>query len=90
MSGPIAGVGHQASSVTQPGQSIANDQTRSIRNEDDTPKDNKIQPREAALASSKDTNDNKSGAFQSNLNDISFSSGNDKSYSRGSVVDLVV
>lgn len=90
MSGPLSGIGQQPASLAQSTQNVANDQVRAIRNEEDVPKENNIQPREAALASSNESNESSNSVFQKNLNDISISSDSNKNQPRGSVVDVVV
>jgi len=90
MSGPLSGLGQQPASLAQSAQNSANDYARVAKNEDSAPKENKIQPKEAALASSKESNENSNSVFQNNLNDISISSDNAKNQPRGSVVDVVV
>tara|TARA_B100001093_G_C25885041_1_gene618080 strand:- start:185 stop:463 length:279 start_codon:yes stop_codon:yes gene_type:complete len=92
MSGPLSGLGQQQQvSLTQPAQSVANDQSRVVRNDDQRPEENKIQARGAALAQAKESDLTNLETFKASLEDVK--DGSEfvaEETPRGSLVDVVV
>ncbi len=93
MAAPLSGIGQQtAAALPQATQPVSNDQERNLRQTDQAPKANQVQPRGAASSQSQKSNENGSDIFSDRASDFLSSVGaeNQEAAPRGSVINLVV
>ncbi len=92
MAAPLSGVGQQQVPLSQPFQPGGTDQTREVRQQNQNPREEELQVREAPAAQSQEVSEDTNfqrDAFQEALGAQS-SSNPDNSQGRGSVVDIVI
>lgn len=92
MAAPLSGVGQQQLPLSQPFQPGGSDQTREIRQQNQNPREDELQVREAPSAQSQEVSEDTNfqrDAFEDLITAQSSNNG-ENTQGRGSVVDIVI
>ncbi len=88
MAAPLSGIGSQQIPLSQPFQPGGSDHSREVRNQNQVPRENELQAKDAATAKSQNSNTSRKEEHFANLNDKPQQQNQVRD--RGSVVDIIV